>query len=155
MLGNLFLGLAHAHEFFTCYSDDNVQYGVDIMSGKMSNTGFIPHRCVVLDRASENVYSVLTQSTVIEFLDEFLYAFGVGKQTLKELDLGFKTVYTCTKTDSVKDAFTKIVELGVSCIAVVDDDEQLIGKISTTDIKCAYEEGNGIEAYMTKTIAEV
>ncbi|RKP39550.1 hypothetical protein BJ085DRAFT_7603, partial [Dimargaris cristalligena] len=104
--------------------------------------GYGTHRMAVVDEdGGRSIEGILSQSTVIKFLDSHLDKFAplrdLAARTLQDLRLAETAVYTVNASSLVLDAMRAMVEYGVTSLAVVDSDENagLVGNISLTDIK--------------------
>lgn len=93
------------------------------------------HRVPVVD-AEGKVVQIVSQSNIVDFLVKHKADVGEElKQTLKDINVGFKAVKTILDTDSAKEAFDLLVETQLSGIGVVDSEGTLIGNTSASDIK--------------------
>lgn len=93
------------------------------------------HRCPIID-SSGKIVSMLTQASLINFIACKPGCLGeLGKQTIKDLDLGTKPVMTVPKNMRTIDAFKKMHEARISGIGVVDASNKLIGNLSARDLK--------------------
>jgi len=93
------------------------------------------HRVAVLDSQGELKY-VLTQSDIISFLANHSDSFSsLKKSNIGELNLGFKEVVTVTIHEKVWKSFIEMDSKGVSGLGIVDDNGQLVGHISCSDLK--------------------
>eukprot|EP01090_Pellita_catalonica_P012869 TRINITY_DN290_c0_g1_i1.p1 TRINITY_DN290_c0_g1~~TRINITY_DN290_c0_g1_i1.p1 ORF type:complete len:320 (+),score=59.25 TRINITY_DN290_c0_g1_i1:98-1057(+) len=101
------------------------------------------HRIPLVDN-DRKVTHTISQSDINRFLVDKLDR-GKCKQygdlTAKEVGLGQQSkVITVKLSDTVLSALTKINKQGVSAVAVVNDDGQLAGNFSATDLKGLYKE---------------
>jgi len=94
---------------------------------------------VLVRNESGALINVITQTRIIESVSML---FGVdpqltelGVQTVGKLGLGLRDVISVQETTKTADAFRKIAENNVSGIAVVDKNDELIGNISTRDLR--------------------
>jgi len=92
------------------------------------------HRILVYD-SKFNLCNVITQSRVMQFINVVAGDLPKGNKTLKELNLGFKEVFTISENQTAYSAFKKMLEKKVSALAVVNDKGKLQGNISMADIK--------------------
>jgi len=91
------------------------------------------YRLPVVNSEGELV-TLLTQSHITSFLQKSISQFPFASKKLSELTIGSKDVYSVHTTDKTIDAFQKIIEKGVQGIAVVDENNNLVGNLSTTDV---------------------
>eukprot|EP00808_Paulinella_micropora_P025167 g71402.t1 len=93
------------------------------------------HRVPILDKQGR-VASIVSQSSIIDFiLKHKAVATEELKQTLREINLGFKTVKTVRAVDTARTAFALLAETNLSGIGVTDEEGTLIGNTSARDIK--------------------
>jgi len=92
------------------------------------------HRILVFDE-EKKPYSIITQSRVVKCISLLEETIPYGKQTLRELNLGFKTVISIQDSQLAWDAFKLMIDQKVSAVAVVDDKGVVIGSLSNSDIK--------------------
>jgi CBS domain-containing protein len=92
------------------------------------------HRVVVLNEHKRPT-SVITQSRVVKLLSVGADSYPKSKKTLKELNLGLKSVITVPETGVAYDAFKLMLEKKVSAVGVVDENGVLKGSLSVNDIK--------------------
>ncbi|KAL6079627.1 hypothetical protein QOT17_000738 [Balamuthia mandrillaris] len=93
------------------------------------------HRVVVYDPANDNrLCNVITQSRVLKLISCMMDAIPKAKQTLRQLNLGFKKVYTISEDEKTYKAFQQMHEKKISGLAVVDNEGFLVGNVSASDI---------------------
>jgi len=95
------------------------------------------HRVPLVDD-SKTVLGVLAQSDVVRWALTFLEKDenSLGNKAVRDTTMGVeKTVVQIHKRQTLKEAFTKIKETGVTGIAVTSDMGSLYGNISATDVK--------------------
>jgi len=94
------------------------------------------HRIVLTQKGIAT--TVLTQTNILDFLFQHSKWNEMGSlsgQTVDGLQLGIRKVLTVTKGTQVLQAFKDIVKYQVSALAIVDENNKLIGNISASDIK--------------------
>ncbi|KAJ1654492.1 cell separation during budding [Dispira simplex] len=102
--------------------------------------GYGTHRMAVVDELG-HIEGILSQSTVNQYLHQNLEKFPqlhqLASRSLQELKLAETSVYTVPASSLVLDAMKAMVDLSVTSLAVVDNEENagLLGNISLTDIK--------------------
>eukprot|EP01129_Flabellula_baltica_P008971 TRINITY_DN35_c1_g1_i1.p1 TRINITY_DN35_c1_g1~~TRINITY_DN35_c1_g1_i1.p1 ORF type:complete len:299 (+),score=83.12 TRINITY_DN35_c1_g1_i1:41-937(+) len=139
-------------EFYYVTHLDTLQHAVDILSGKAVGDHVAPHRIAVFE--GERLVSLLTQSRIVKYLSESLYAFNIGNTAVGEIGLANVNVVTVNQSEPIRKAFQKITELSIQAVAVVDDDDVLVGKISSQDIKHPFETNTDLFDFMETTISD-
>lgn len=93
------------------------------------------HRVPVIDHQGR-VTNLITQSALVAYLAAHLDKLGnIREQTVGALTLGHKSVVTASVNLRAIDAFKIMTQHGVSGVAVVDEEGNLIGNISVRDIR--------------------
>jgi len=92
------------------------------------------HRILVFDE-EKKPFGIITQSRVVKCISLLEETIPYGKQTLRELNLGFKTVISIQGSQLAWDAFKLMIDQKVSAVAVVDDKGVVVGSLSNSDIK--------------------
>jgi CBS domain-containing protein len=95
------------------------------------------HRVPVIDQ-NRQMFNLVTQSQVVEYLAKNLDRIGAGKvnKPLRQCEVVWKPRVLAVKEDSPAiDAFNIMVDKGVSGLAVVDNSGVLVGNISLRDLK--------------------
>jgi len=83
-----------------------------------------------------NVVSILTLTDILRYFYNNPSLFGeIANLTIDQLHLGFKEVITINRTAKAFEAFLLIREKGISGVAVLDENENLLGNISSSDLK--------------------
>lgn len=84
---------------------------------------------------SGDLVGVLSQSDIVYTLASNIHLFPIANKRVKDIGLGIKAVISVPQDATLRDAFSKIKEHKISGIAVVDENEQLVGSVSAADIK--------------------
>lgn len=102
-------------------------------------------RVPVLDAKSGKVTKIISQSLITEVLNNALNELDESGKALPELfsrtprsfdGFGVRDVLkVSSEEDTAQVAFSKIVESGVSAVAVVDDDGKMLASITTKDVR--------------------
>lgn len=92
------------------------------------------HRVPVVNEKGE-VVNILSQSSLITFLNHSCANLAEFKSTLKELHLGSKPVISVHKDVPAIEAFRLMDKKKISGVAVVDTDGKLVGNTSASDLK--------------------
>ncbi|MCJ1250051.1 cell separation during budding [Trapelia coarctata] len=97
------------------------------------------HRIVVVQEGTDNVTGVLSQLKLVKFLWENGRSFPIidqlYPQSIRELSIGSQNVISINGDRPLKDALVLMDEEGVSSLAVVDNLQNVVGNISTVDVK--------------------
>jgi len=100
----------------------------------MVDFGMLHRIPLVADK--NQLVAMLSQSDVLKWALEFLEKSSLGDKSVRETSMGApREVIQIHKKKTVKEAFTKIKDSGVSGIAIVSDFEDLYGNLSATDVK--------------------
>lgn len=92
------------------------------------------HRVVVTDEEGTPIH-ILTQSRVLKHLNNYPDRLGGSRnKSLKELGL-ISPVVSCKRSELAVTAFRRMMQHRVSALAVTEEDGELVGNISSTDIK--------------------
>jgi len=94
------------------------------------------HRALVQDN-SGNMISIITQSRIIQLIASLVDEVPSCKRSIRELGLGFKKVLAVREDQIVYKAFRSMVGRKVTCLAVVNEEDKLVGNLSVTDFKLA------------------
>lgn len=93
------------------------------------------HRIPVIDSTGE-LYTILSQSRVVQYLANYIELFPFASDTVGNRKLGYRDDVVVVPKDSLaKDAFEVMCAKGVSGVGIVDDNNQLIGTVSTSDLR--------------------
>ncbi|KAH0835363.1 hypothetical protein Z517_11540 [Fonsecaea pedrosoi CBS 271.37] len=97
------------------------------------------HRVVVIDETTKEATGVLSQSRLVRFLWENGRSFPMLDQlylqNLRDLRIGSKDVIAINGDRPLFEALTLLLNEGVSSLAVVDHNFNVIGNISNVDVK--------------------
>jgi CBS domain-containing protein len=91
------------------------------------------HRLAIGD---ETIINYISQSEVVRLLKEKDAFAHIASKTIEELNLCNKPLISVKEGDRVIEAFKLMVTNNVSGVAVINDKQQLVGQISSSDIKC-------------------
>jgi len=92
------------------------------------------HRILVID-SDDKLCNVITQSRVVNCLLPSLEFIPKASKSLKELNIGFKEVVTISQKEMSYKAFKLMKDKRISAVAVVDENDKIIGNISVNDMK--------------------
>ncbi|MCJ1382388.1 cell separation during budding [Xylographa soralifera] len=97
------------------------------------------HRIVIVKEGADEVTGILSQLKLVKFLWENGRSFPVidqlYPQTIKDLGIGSQNVISVNGDKPLKEALVLMDGEGVSSLAVVDSQQNVIGNISTVDVK--------------------
>ncbi|KAF7502912.1 cell separation during budding protein [Endocarpon pusillum] len=97
------------------------------------------HRVIVVEERTDEVVGILSQSRVVKFLWENGRSFPVIDQLypqyLRDLKIGSHQVVSINGDKPLTEALTLLMDEGVSSLAVLDNARNVIGNISTVDVK--------------------
>ncbi|EXJ85728.1 hypothetical protein A1O1_06096 [Capronia coronata CBS 617.96] len=97
------------------------------------------HRVVVVNESTKEATGVLSQTRLTQFLWEYGRSFPVLEhlyaQHLRDLKIGSNDVVAINGDRPLADALTMLYTEGVSSLAVVDHNYNVIGNISNIDVK--------------------
>ncbi|MCJ1477065.1 cell separation during budding [Lambiella insularis] len=97
------------------------------------------HRIVIVQEGSDKVTGILSQWNLIKFLWENGRSFQsidqLYPQTIKDLGIGSQSVISINGDKPLKEALVLMDGEGVSSLAVVDNQQNVVGNISTVDVK--------------------
>jgi len=100
----------------------------------MFSSGGQLYRVPIADEQGK-VVSIISQSKVVEFLNDIIKQFGNAAERSVGECFSPKFVASIHFDDLVINAFLKITETGLHGLAVIDDDGVLVGNISASDMK--------------------
>lgn len=94
------------------------------------------HRVPVVDESTKDLLNIVTQSSLVHFINTNVELLGSKKDTkVSSLGQCFTYVLTVDDTDRAIDAFRLIRYSSVGAVAVVDKDNKIVGNLSARDIK--------------------
>jgi CBS domain-containing protein len=94
------------------------------------------HRIPVVDPATNQLVSVITQSAMVKFITKHLDQLDAGiDATLEQLHLGMKKVFSVNCEDRTLDALQMMQQHDISGIAVLDEQGKIMGNVSVSDVK--------------------
>eukprot|EP01124_Arcella_intermedia_P023153 TRINITY_DN3611_c0_g1_i1.p1 TRINITY_DN3611_c0_g1~~TRINITY_DN3611_c0_g1_i1.p1 ORF type:complete len:314 (+),score=70.27 TRINITY_DN3611_c0_g1_i1:115-1056(+) len=115
--------------------------------GEVANGLVENHRVAIGDAKLEQF---ITQSDLVRVIHEKKLFGGLENKTVKELSLGTASVITIKNTERVVEAFKKIVIKKITGVGVVDENNKIVGQVSSSDIKCISTTGEMIQQlYLT------
>jgi len=112
------------------------EYQVILDAVKLMIDNKDPARRVLVVDDNERLVTIITQSRMLEIIAGVLDSLpDPAHRTLREVNLHKKDVACVKKDQPAADAFSLMREKKVSAVAVVDDDQRLVGAISASDFK--------------------
>jgi len=122
------IGLSSQNPFLPVDEKASLQDAIDLL------VRWNVRRIPVVNSEGELV-TLLTQSQLISFLQKHISGFPICTKKISELSVGTKEVVSAHMSDKTIDAFKKIVDKGVQGIAVLDEQDKLVGNLSANDLK--------------------
>jgi len=115
------------------------------------------HRCPIVDN-DNNIVGILTQSRVLSHLHDQLPRGNLkvlGNKNLEELGLGLSKPISANLTDQVIDVVRKLDQNAISAVALMDENNNLVGNFSIGDMKGLWDEElpsfrTSVEDYLNK-----
>jgi CBS domain-containing protein len=95
------------------------------------------HRVGIMD-SEGHIMAILTQFQVLRFLLQHGLVTEMGNlavMPLEQLRLGYRDVYTVHENTRSLEAFNLIIEKKISGVGIVNDEGNLVGNISASDLK--------------------
>eukprot|EP01117_Protostelium_nocturnum_P003457 TRINITY_DN144_c0_g1_i5.p1 TRINITY_DN144_c0_g1~~TRINITY_DN144_c0_g1_i5.p1 ORF type:complete len:311 (-),score=42.52 TRINITY_DN144_c0_g1_i5:36-968(-) len=92
------------------------------------------HRIPMIDEKG-TILTIVTQFQVVKTLSQNIQQFAFAKDSISQLNLGSRSVYTIHMTKPCIEAFDLIRKKQVSGVAVVNEDGFLVGNLSSSDLK--------------------
>jgi len=93
------------------------------------------HEVAIVNSKGE-LMSILTQYRFIQWLDNHSLEMGdFANMPVGQFQLGYKKVHRMHQTRRVIDIFLQMKHLGVSGLAIVNDEFRIVGNISVSDLK--------------------
>lgn len=97
------------------------------------------HRIVILKEGTNHAVGILSQLRLVKFLWENGRSFPIIDQLypkeVRELGIGAQSPITINGDKSLKEALVIMNNEGVSSLAVIDNQNNVVGNISNTDVK--------------------
>jgi len=91
---------------------------------------------VVLTNESGQAVNMISQATVVKYLADHVELIGPkGKETVGELGIATKPVQSVSQTTPGLQALKRLVRLGVSHLALVNEEGRLTGNLSVKDVR--------------------
>jgi len=127
--------MADSAQFLTNYSHQNLLQVLkpDCSFKEIVTTLTQVHRLAIGD---EKIIDYISQSEVVKLLKEKEVFAPIASKTIEELNLCNKSLISVKEGDRVIEAFKLMVTNKVSGVAVINDKQQFVGQISSSDIKC-------------------
>jgi len=92
------------------------------------------HRLPVFTLTGDLV-GIISQSDIVYAIAPHINLFPIANKSVKDIGLGIRSVVSISQDATLKDAVLKLKEHVISGIAVLDENELLIGAVSAADVK--------------------
>ncbi|KAL8708044.1 MAG: hypothetical protein Q9220_007040 [cf. Caloplaca sp. 1 TL-2023] len=124
--------LGNKEPFMTLPSTANLTHAIEVFGGGV-------HRIVIVEEGTDNVVGILSQLRLVKFLWEngrtFQTIYPLYAQTIKDLSIGSQQAISVNGDKPLKDALKLMNNEGLTSLAVVDNQLNVIGNISNVDVK--------------------
>ncbi|KAI9707667.1 MAG: cell separation during budding [Candelina mexicana] len=133
------LELGKKEPFVTLSRAENLMKAVEIFGSGI-------HRILIVEEGTTQITGILSQLTLVKFLWENGRSFPaidqLYPQHLKDLAIGSMVVIGINGDRPVADALKLMNDEGVTSVAVIDNQHNVIGNISTVDVKSNWPESS-------------
>ncbi|KAL8829469.1 MAG: hypothetical protein Q9170_006157 [Blastenia crenularia] len=124
--------LGNKEPFMTLPSTANLMHAIEVFGGGV-------HRLVVVEEGTDNVVGILSQLRLVKFLWEngrnFPIIDRLYSSTIKDLGIGSQQLISINGDKALKEALTLMDNEGLTSLAVVDNQSNVVGNISTVDVR--------------------
>lgn len=124
--------LGNKEPFMTLPSTANLMHAIEVFGGGV-------HRIVIVEEGTDNVVGILSQLRLVKFLWEngrnFPTLDRLYSQTIKDLAIGSQQAISVNGDKPLKDALKLMNNEGLTSLAVVDNQLNVVGNISNVDVK--------------------
>ncbi|KAL8858427.1 MAG: hypothetical protein Q9178_005108 [Gyalolechia marmorata] len=124
--------LGNKEPFVTLPANANLTHAIEVFGGGV-------HRIVIVEEGTENVVGILSQLRLVKFLWEngrnFPIIDALYPQSIKDLGIGSHLAISINGDKPLKEALTLMNNEGLTSLAVVDNQLNVVGNISNTDVK--------------------
>ncbi|KAI4193430.1 MAG: hypothetical protein LQ346_003926 [Caloplaca aetnensis] len=124
--------LGNKEPFMTLPSNAYLTHAIEVFGGGV-------HRIVIVEEGSDNVVGILSQLRLVKFLWEngrnFPIIDRLYPQTIKDLGIGSQQTISINGDKALKEALKLMNNEGLTSLAVVDNQSNVIGNISNVDVK--------------------
>ncbi|KAI4239019.1 MAG: hypothetical protein L6R40_005605 [Gallowayella cf. fulva] len=124
--------LGNKEPFITLPSTANLLHAIEVFGGGV-------HRIVIVEEGTDNVVGILSQLRLVKFLWEnsrdFPILDALYSQTIKDLGIGSQLTISINGDKALKEALKLMNNEGLTSLAVVDNQSNVVGNISNVDVK--------------------
>ncbi|KAL9003565.1 MAG: hypothetical protein Q9188_003586, partial [Gyalolechia gomerana] len=124
--------LGNKEPFMTLPSNANLTHAIEVFGGGV-------HRIVIVEEGTDNVVGILSQLRLVKFLWEngrnFPSIDRLYPQTIKDLGIGSQLTISINGDKALKEALKLMNNEGLTSLAVVDNQLNVVGNISNVDVK--------------------
>ncbi|KAL8927149.1 MAG: hypothetical protein Q9208_002533 [Pyrenodesmia sp. 3 TL-2023] len=125
-------GLGNKEPFITLPSNAYLTHAIEVFGGGV-------HRIVIVEEGTDNVVGILSQLRLVKFLWEngrnFPIIDRLYPQTIKDLGIGSQQAISINGDKALKEALKLMNNEGLTSLAVVDNQSNVVGNISNVDVK--------------------
>ncbi|KAL8731913.1 MAG: hypothetical protein Q9181_004136 [Wetmoreana brouardii] len=124
--------LGNKEPFITLPSTANLTHAIEVFGGGV-------HRIVIVQEGTDNVVGILSQLRLVKFLWENGRSFPIldrlYSQSIKELGIGSQHTISINGDRALKEALILMNREGLTSLAVVDNQSNVVGNISNVDVQ--------------------
>ncbi|KAL9585418.1 MAG: hypothetical protein Q9203_004255, partial [Teloschistes exilis] len=124
--------LGNKEPFMTLPLTANLTHAIEVFGGGV-------HRIVIVEEGTDNVVGILSQLRLVKFLWENGRSFPIldqlYSQSIKDLGIGSQQTISVNGDKALKEALLLMNHEGLTSLAVVDNQLNVVGNISNVDTK--------------------
>ncbi|KAI4109018.1 MAG: hypothetical protein L6R37_000736 [Teloschistes peruensis] len=124
--------LGNKEPFMTLPLTANLTHAIEVFGGGV-------HRIVIVEEGTDNVVGILSQLRLVKFLWENGRSFPIldqlYSQSIKDLGIGSQQTISVNGDKALKEALLLMNHEGLTSLAVVDNQLNVVGNISNVDAK--------------------
>ncbi|KAL9628124.1 MAG: hypothetical protein Q9204_006095 [Flavoplaca sp. TL-2023a] len=124
--------LGNKEPFMTLPATANLTHAIEVFGGGV-------HRIIIVEEGTDNVVGILSQLRLVKFLWEngrnFPIIDALYSQSIKDLGIGSQLTISVNGDKPLKEALKLMNNEGLTSLAVVDNQSNVVGNISNVDVK--------------------
>ncbi|KAL8846859.1 MAG: hypothetical protein Q9221_008088 [Calogaya cf. arnoldii] len=124
--------LGNKEPFMTLPATANLTHAIEVFGGGV-------HRIIIVEEGTDNVVGILSQLRLVKFLWEngrnFPIIDALYSKTIKDLGIGSQLTISVNGDKPLKEALRLMNNEGLTSLAVVDNQSNVVGNISNVDVK--------------------